>query len=90
MLRTINYTSQFKKDLERAKRQNRNILPLRIVIELLASNSPLPTKFRDHKLIGNYKNRRECHLGPDFLLIYLIIDEELYLERLGTHSDLFK
>ncbi len=90
MIKTINYTTQFKKDLERAKRQNRSLKPLHMVIELLVSNSPLPTKFRDHKLIGNFKNHRECHLEPDFLLIYLINDEELYLERLGTHSDLFK
>lgn len=90
MLKTINYTSQFKKDLERAKRQSRNIKSLQMVLELLASNAPIPAKFRDHKLIVNFKNRRECHIGPDFLLIYLIKDEELYLERLGTHSDLFK
>ena len=90
MLKTINYTSQFKKDLERARRQNRNLKPLHIVIKLFLSSSPLPSKFRDHKLIGNFKNHRECHLGPDLLLIYLIKDEELYLERLGTHSDLFK
>lgn len=90
MLKAINYTSQFKRDLEKAKKQNRNLEVLQKVIELLASNSPLPVKFRDHKLVGNYKNRRECHLGPDFLLIYLIKYNELYLERLGTHSDLFK
>jgi len=90
MIKTINYTSQFKKDLEKTKKQNRNIKPLKIVIELLVSNSSLPAKLRDHKLIGNFKNRRECHLETDFLLIYLVKDGELYLERLGTHSDLFK
>ena len=90
MLKAINYTSQFKRDLEKAKKQNRKLEVLQKVIELLASNSPLPVKFRDHKLVGNYKSRRECHLEPDFLLIYLIKDNELYLERLGTHSDLLK
>jgi mRNA interferase YafQ len=90
MIKAINYTSQFKKDIDKAKRQNRNLKTLQYVIELLATNSTLPIKFKDHKLMGNYKGRRECHLEPDFLLIYLIKEDELYLERMGTHSELFK
>jgi mRNA interferase YafQ len=90
MIKSINYTSQFKKDIEKAKRQNRNLKTLQYVIELLATNSTLPIKFKDHKLMGNYKGRRECHLEPDFLLIYLLKEDELYLERMGTHSELFK
>lgn len=89
MLKTINYTSQFKKDIEKAQRQSK-LKKLQEVIELLVSNSPLPAKLKDHKLMGIYKGRRECHLEPDFLLIYLVKDEELFLERLGTHSELFK
>ena len=90
MIKAINYTSQFKKDIDKAKRQNRNLKTLQYVIELLATNSTLPIKFKDHKLMGNYKGRRECHLEPDFLLIYLIKEDNLYLERMGTHSELFK
>ncbi len=90
MIKSINYTSQFKKDVERAKKQNRKLKTLQYVIELLTTNTPLSIKFKDHKLVGNYKGRRECHLEPDFLLIYLVKDDELYLERLGTHSELFK
>lgn len=90
MLKTINYTSQFKKDVEKAQRQDRNLRKLQEVIELLVSNSPLPAKLKDHKLLGKYKGRRECHLEPDFLLIYLVKDEELFLERLRAHSELFK
>lgn len=90
MIKATNYTSQFKKDVEKAKKQNRNLKNLQYVIELLLTSTPLPIKFRDHKLVGNYKGRRECHIEPDFLLIYLIKDDELYLERLGTHSELFK
>lgn len=90
MLKAVNYTSRFKKDVEKAKKQNRNLEILQHVIELLYNNAPLPAKFKDHKLAGNYKGRRECHLEPDFLLIYFVSNEELYLERLGTHSELFR
>ena len=89
-LKSINYTSKFRKDLERAKKQGRNLDVLTYVIKLLASNTPLPPKFKDHKLIGNYAGRRECHINPDFLLIYCLRNEELTLEHLGTHSELFK
>ena len=90
MIKSINYTSKFKKDLEKARKQGRNLKPLTEVITLLTSLTPLSYKFNDHKLIGNYNGRRECHLAPDFLLIYCIKDNEITLERLGTHSELFK
>lgn len=61
------------------------------VIEILASGNPLPEKYQDHSLNGNYKDCRECHITPDWLLIYQIRKKELilYLTRTGTHSDLF-
>ncbi len=82
MLKSISYTSQFKKDLERAKKQKRKINILQDVINILVHEENLPYKFRDHKLIGNYKNRRECHIEPDLLLIYSVKDDTLFLERL--------
>lgn len=89
MNKVISYTTAFKRDLEKSRKQRRNLNLLKDIIELLASSKSLPAKCRDHKLIGNYKNRRECHIEPDFLLIYSIKDDELILERLGTHSELF-
>jgi mRNA interferase YafQ len=90
MIKSINYTSRFKKDLEKATKQKRDRKNLTEVIRLLATNSPLPYKFKDHKLIGNYKDRRECHIEPELLLIYSVDNDELTFERLGTHSELFK
>ena len=90
MIKSINYTSKFKKDLEKAKKQGRNLEALQEAIRFLGSSTPLPYKFNDHKLIGNYSGRRECHLAPDFLLIYCIKGNELTFERLGTHSELFR
>ena len=66
---------------------------LTFVVELLCAETPLPDKFRDHELVNsrNYKGMRECHIEPDWLLVYKIYKEELVLEfiRTGTHSDLF-
>ncbi|KKB96059.1 mRNA interferase YafQ [Candidatus Arcanobacter lacustris] len=90
MLKNISYTSQFKKDLEKAKKQKRKIGILQEIINLLVHEENIPQKFRDHKLIGNYKNHRECHIEPDFLLIYSVKDNTLFLERLGSHSELFR
>ena len=61
----------------------------KLVIQQLAQGEPLDAKFRDHKLIGNYVGTRECHIEPDWLLIYEDHDDELILIRTGTHSDLF-
>ncbi|WP_428346784.1 type II toxin-antitoxin system YafQ family toxin [Moraxella nonliquefaciens] len=59
------------------------------MLYLLLSNKPLPPKYKDHDLIGNYKGFRECHIKPDLLLIYQKDDECLSLARLGSHSELF-
>lgn len=60
------------------------------MVKLLAHNQALPSKYKNHKLVGNYQNLKECHIEPDWLLIYEIKNEALYLIRTGTHSDLFQ
>ncbi|WP_300411122.1 type II toxin-antitoxin system YafQ family toxin [Lagierella sp.] len=88
----IKYTSRFKKDLKQVKKQGKNIEKLFYVIEKIAKDEILDEKYRDHSLIGNYKGTRECHIEPDFLLIYEKFEEFLVLSliRTGSHSDLFK
>jgi addiction module toxin, relE/stbE family len=88
---TIKFTTQFKRDLKLAKKQNKNIDKLFEIIEILANGNQLPAKYRDHELTGNYKDIRECHIEPDWLLIYEIREEilVLMLNRVGSHSELF-
>lgn len=88
----VKFTNQFKKDLKLAKRQGKNLDKLYTVIDKLANDKTLEQKYKDHNLSGNYKNCRECHIEPDWLLIYEIIDDVLILmlQRLGSHSELFK
>ena len=88
---TIKYETTFKKDFKRIVKRGYNIRLLEEVIEILASGQMLPEKYKDHNLTGNYSDFRECHITPDWLLIYRINNNELilYLTRTGTHSDLF-
>ena len=88
---TIKYEAGFKKDYKRIVKRGYDISLLENVIEHLANQVPLPKKYRDHGLSGNYAGFRECHITPDWLLIYQIDDHELilYLTRTGSHSDLF-
>ncbi len=88
---TIRYEKTFKKDFKRIIKRGYNIRLLEDVIEILASGQLLPEKYKDHNLTGNYYDCRECHITPDWLLIYKINNNELilYLTRTGTHSDLF-
>ena len=88
-MKTISFTTQFKKDYKKAKKSHKNFIILEAVINLLAENQKLPVKYRDHKLSGQYNNYRECHIEPDWLLIYEITQDELMLIRLGSHSELF-
>ncbi len=87
------FTGQFKKDYKLAIKRGCNPQLLTNVIELLVNEKELPQKYKDHALTNSkhYKNVRECHIEPDWLLIYQIIDEFLILRllRTGTHSDLF-
>ena len=85
------FTTHFKKDLKLAKKQGKNTDNLFAVIEKLANGGTLETKYRDHALTGNYKGCRECHVEPDWLLIYEVDNGVLVLMlyRIGSHSDLF-
>ena len=84
-------TSMFRKDLKTARKRGYDLSLLTGVVDTLAMGLPLAEKYKDHGLVGNYKGCRECHITPDWLLIYEISDNELilYLTRTGTHSDLF-
>ena len=84
-------SNRFKKDLKLAIRKGYNIDLLEEVVNKLAAGETLEPKYRDHELSGDFKGLRECHITPDWLLVYQIIDSELvlYLSRTGTHSDLF-
>lgn len=89
---SIQFTNQFKKDLKLAKKQGKDLDKLFEVINILVNEEKLDTKFKDHDLSGSYKGTRECHIEPDWLLIYEIDNNALILMlyRLGTHSELFK
>jgi mRNA interferase YafQ len=87
----VRLTTKFKKDAEKMNRQGKDLDKMYDVIEKLSEREPLPSKYRDHTLTGNYADCRECHIEPDWLLIYKIEEEELILvlTRTGSHSDLF-
>lgn len=88
MLKQI-YTTKFTKDLIRASKRGKNLEKLEKVIILLTNNKKLDVKYKDHNLIGNYSGRRECHIEPDWLLIYKMEDLNIIFERTGSHADLF-
>lgn len=87
----IRPTSRFQRDLKRMQKRGYDISLLTAIIKQLAAGETLPPKNRDHPLSGEYGKCRECHITPDWLLIYEIVDTELilYLTRTGSHSDLF-
>lgn len=87
----IRYHTSFKKDYKRAIKRGYDIKLMEEIIENIAKGEPLPEKNKDHSLSGDYIGCRECHITPDWLLIYEIDNGELilYLTRTGTHSDLF-
>jgi len=88
---TLKYTTQFKKDYKRSLRRHLKIELLDEIISKLAKGEPLPAQNKDHDLDGEWSGHRECHIQPDWLLIYHISDNVLVLTltRTGTHSDLF-
>ena len=89
-MRTVHRTSQFKKDVKRMIKRGKKFEDFKKVINKLSTGEKLETKYRDHILSGQYKGTRECHIEPDWLLIYELTEDELILIRTGTHSDLFK
>ena len=90
MLKIVS-SNRFKKDIALARKRNLDLTPLKEVVDKLAKQEKLEQKYHDHPLSGEYVNFRECHIKPDWLLIYCVDDDELelFLFRTGTHSDLF-
>lgn len=84
-------SNRFKKDLKLAMERGYNMALLETVVECLASGQLLEKRYQDHLLTGEYGGFRECHITPDWLLVYQVRDTELvlFLSRTGTHSDLF-
>lgn len=87
----IYYTNRMKKDVKRAKKRGKDIAKLVDVLSLLQTGEPLPESYKDHQLIGDLKDFRECHIEPGWLLMYQIQEDALilYATATGTHSDLF-
>ena len=85
-------TTAFRKDLKLAKKRGYDLSLIEVVLDMLLEEQILPERYKDHALVGNYTGFRECHILPDWLLIYSINKSELILtaSRTGTHSDLFK
>lgn len=88
-MREIRRTGQFRKDVKRMEKRGKGFSELRRVIQLLAAGEPLEPRHRDHPLTGDYSGSRDCHIEPDWVLIYERTKDELILIRTGTHSDLF-
>lgn len=88
----VKYSSRFKKGLRLAVKRGLDISLLEEIVEKLKARVPLEARYKDHSLSGNYKGYRECHIQPDWLLIYLVEDDILTLTLVdtGTHADLFK
>lgn len=89
-MRKPSFTRQFEKDLKRMEKRGKELPKLKEVMELLIEEEQLAERYRDHPLIGNYKGRRECHIEPNWLLIYKVEEASIIFERTGTHSDLFE
>ncbi|MDI6751819.1 MAG: type II toxin-antitoxin system YafQ family toxin [bacterium] len=87
---TIRRTTQFKRDIKRLLRSSKEIEKLLNIVEELAEGRKLRLECHDHLLSGKYKNRRDCHIESDWILIYAIEDDELVLYRTGSHSQLFR
>ncbi len=86
---TIRQATRFRRDVKRLRRQGVDLAKLQAVVVTLAAQEPLDEKYRDHALVGNWRGFRECHIQPDWLLIYRVEAEELQLARTGSHTELF-
>ena len=88
-MKTIRYSAKFKKDYKRCKKRGLPLEELSVVLDLLVKGTSLPEKYHDHELVGNYSGHRECHIMPDWLLVYRLEDEEVIITavRIGSHAD---
>ncbi len=84
------YTRQFTKDVQRCRRRGKSLEKFKSVARSLLAGEPLDLIHRDHRLVGNFIGRRECHIESDWLLVYRLAGDRMHFERMGTHSDLFK
>ena len=89
-MRSLRTTGQFERDLKKARRRGKASEKLWVIVEKLVRGEPIPARHRPHRLTGEWADHRECHIEPDWLLIWRETDEELVLVRLGTHADLFE
>ena len=89
-MKAVRRTSQFRRDVKRMQRQGKDLRKLKVVLGSLIQGEGLAAKYQDHVLVGQYKGTRECHLEPDWLLIYELAESEIVLIRTGSHSDLFR
>jgi len=91
-VRTFSRTSQFKKDVKRMDKRGSDMAKLKIVMEVLIEGDSLPEQFKDHPLRGQFAGSRDCHIEPDWVLIYALSEKGTHVcfERTGTHSDLFR
>ena len=88
-MRNLIRGAQFRRDARLAERRGKNMSKLRELILLLMEGDPLPPRYKDHPLSGDWRHHRDCHIEADWLLLYKIEGDDLYLVRTGSHSDLF-
>jgi mRNA interferase YafQ len=88
-MKTVRRTSQFKRDVKRMERRGKDFAIFKEIVRNLITEQALDPKFRDHALLGHYAGTRECHIEPDWLLVYELTLNEIVLIRTGTHTDLF-
>ncbi len=89
-MKAIFQTSQFKKDFKRLKKRGKDLNKLKEVVSAIAKSEALEERHRDHALSGKWSESRDCHIEPDWILIYRVDEANLFLERTGSHSDLFR
>jgi mRNA interferase YafQ len=89
-MRAIHETKQFRRDIKKLKKQGKELEKLKQIVLVLVSGDDLDARYRDHALIGPWQGSLDCHIEPDWLLIYRRETDHLFLERTGSHSELFK
>lgn len=89
-MKSVAQTNSFLKDIKLMRKRGKDLAKVKRVVNLLASGQKLPAQYKDHPLVGTWKGARDCHVEPDWVLIYKIDENRLELVRTGTHSDLFE
>lgn len=89
-MKRVRAVSQFKRDLKKVKKRGKDLMKLDTLLQTVRRGKKLNSKYREHKLHGNYNNKLECHIEPDWLLIYEVDKQYVTLYRTGSHADLFE